>query len=64
MSMSITALDRLRGLREDEAGQGLVEYALILALVSFSAVLTMHTLAQDINNAFTGVGATFGTYVP
>lgn len=59
--MGITAL---RSLREDEAGQGLVEYALILALVSFSAVVTMHTLAQDINNAFTGVGNVFGSYVP
>lgn len=62
--MSIAALNRLRRLREDEAGQGLVEYALILALVSFSAVVTMHTLAQDINNAFTGVGNVFSTYVP
>lgn len=62
--MGITALKRLRSLQEDEAGQGLVEYALILALVSFSAVVTMHTLAQDINNAFTGVGNVFGSYVP
>lgn len=63
--MGIVALNRLRRFREDEAGQGLVEYALILALVSFSAVVTMHhTLALDINNAFTGVGNVFGTYVP
>lgn len=62
--MRIVALSRLRSLREDEAGQGLVEYALILALVSFSAVVTMHTLALDINNAFTGVGNVFSTYVP
>ena len=62
--MGITALKRLRSVQEDEAGQGLVEYALILALVSFSAVVTMHTLAQDINNAFTGVGNVFGSYVP
>jgi Flp pilus assembly pilin Flp len=57
-------LNRLSTPHKDEAGQGLVEYALILALVSFSAVVTMHTLAQDINNAFTGVGNVFGTYVP
>ena len=62
--MGITALKRLRSLREDEAGQGLVEYALILDLVCFSAVVTMHTLAQDINNALTGVGNVFGSYVP
>jgi Flp pilus assembly pilin Flp len=62
--MTIRFLDRMRKLQADEAGQGLVEYALILALVSFSAVVTMHTLAQDINNAFTGVGNVFGSYVP
>lgn len=62
--MRMVALKRLCSLQEDEAGQGLVEYALILALVSFSAVVTMHTLAQDINNAFTGVGNLFSTYVP
>ena len=62
--MRIEALIRLPGLREDEAGQGLVEYALILALISFSAVVTMHTLALDINNAFTGVGNVFSSYVP
>lgn len=62
--MRMVALNRSCSLQEDEAGQGLVEYALILALVSFSAVVTMHTLAQDINNAFTGVGNLFSTYVP
>ncbi len=62
--MTTQFLNRMRKLQADEAGQGLVEYALILALVSFSAVVTMHTLAQDINNAFTGVGNVFSTYVP
>ena len=62
--MKIQFLDRMRKLQSDEAGQGLVEYALILALVCFSGVVAMHTLAQDINNAFTGVGNVFGAYVP
>jgi pilus assembly protein Flp/PilA len=57
-------LKSLSRVHKDEAGQGLVEYALILALVAFAAVLAMQTLAQDINNAFTGIGATLAIYVP
>jgi Flp pilus assembly pilin Flp len=41
-----------------------VEYALILALVAFAAVVAMGTLAQDINNAFLGIGKTLSSYVP
>jgi pilus assembly protein Flp/PilA len=51
-------------LHQDEAGQGLVEYALILALVAFAAVVAMQTLAQDINNSFIGIGKTLSSYVP
>ena len=57
-------LKSLVRLHKDEAGQGLVEYALILALVAFAAVIAMQTLAKDINNAFTGIGSTLATYVP
>jgi len=56
-----TSLNRLH---RDEAGQGLVEYALILALVAFAAVIAMQTLAQDINNAFVGIGSILSSYVP
>jgi len=54
----------LNRLHQDEAGQGLVEYALILALVAFAAVVAMQTLAQDINNAFLGIGTALSSYVP
>ena len=57
-------LKSLSRLHKDEAGQGLVEYALILALVAFAAVVAMQTLAQDINNAFVGIGSTLSQYVP
>jgi pilus assembly protein Flp/PilA len=42
-------------LHQDEAGQGLVEYALILALVALGAVVSMKTLAVDINSAFNAI---------
>jgi pilus assembly protein Flp/PilA len=54
----------LNRLHRDEAGQGLVEYALILALVAFAAVVAMQTLASDINNAFIGIGSILSSYVP
>ena len=62
--MTNLILKSLSSLHKDEAGQGLVEYALILALVAFAAVIAMKTLAVDINNAFTGIGALLTSYVP
>lgn len=40
--------------RED--GQDLVEYALVVALIAFAATAGMHTLASDINSAFSALG--------
>ncbi len=57
-------LKSLGRLHNDEAGQGLVEYALILALVAFAAVIAMQTLAKDLNNAFVGIGTLLTSYVP
>jgi pilus assembly protein Flp/PilA len=62
--MTQLILKSLSKLNQDEAGQGLVEYALILALVAFAAVIAMGTLANDINNAFVGIGSTLASYVP
>ena len=62
--MTKMILKSLNRLHNDEAGQGLVEYALILALVAFAAVVAMQTLASDINNAFVGIGSMLSTYVP
>jgi len=63
-TMKNLILKSLSRLHKDEAGQGLVEYALILALVAFAAVVAMQTLAKDINNAFVGIGAILSSYVP
>jgi Flp pilus assembly pilin Flp len=52
------------GLHKGETGQGLVEYALIIALMCFAAVVAMQTIATDINNAFTGISKLLSTYVP
>jgi pilus assembly protein Flp/PilA len=50
-------------LHEDEAGQGLVEYLLILALVAFAATAGMGSLASGLNSAFSAIGVTLGKYI-
>jgi pilus assembly protein Flp/PilA len=50
-------------LHRDEAGQGLVEYLLILALVAFAATAGMNDLATGLNSAFTRISTILGTYI-
>ncbi|MEI9980364.1 MAG: Flp family type IVb pilin [Edaphobacter sp.] len=47
----------------DEDGQDLIEYALVVALIAFSATAGMSSLAQAINSAFGQIGTTLGTYI-
>jgi pilus assembly protein Flp/PilA len=53
----------LLAFHKDEAGQGLVEYVLIIALIAFAAVAGMSTLASSLNSAFTKVGTKLGQYI-
>jgi pilus assembly protein Flp/PilA len=53
----------LKSLHKDEAGQGLVEYLLLMALVAFASVAGMSSLASGINSAFTKVSSILGTYI-
>jgi Flp pilus assembly pilin Flp len=46
----------LKNLAKEE-GQDLVEYAFVVALIAFSAVGAMHTLATSINGSFTKINA-------
>jgi pilus assembly protein Flp/PilA len=52
-------LDRLR----DESGQDLVEYALIVAMIAFAAIMGMNDLANGINTAFNTVAQTVNQYL-
>ena len=61
--MKTLILNSLNRLHKDEAGQGLVEYLLILALVAFAATAGMNTLAAGLNSAFTKVGNIIGKYI-
>jgi pilus assembly protein Flp/PilA len=53
----------LHSLLTGEHGQDLVEYALVVALISFGATAGMKSLASGINTAFNGLSTTLGTYV-
>ena len=47
----------------DEAGQDLIEYVLIIAIIAFAATVGMATVASKINTAFGNVGSKLDKYV-
>lgn len=55
----LAQFDRLR----DEKGQDLVEYALIVALIAFAAIVGMNDLANGINTAFNQIAQTVNQYL-
>jgi pilus assembly protein Flp/PilA len=61
--MTYLVLNLLNRLHKDEAGQGLVEYLLIIALVAFAAVAGMGSLASGLNSAFTQISSVLGVYI-
>ena len=46
--------------REDEDGQGMVEYALILALVAVVAIAILFIIGNQVKNTFNNVSAQMG----
>ena len=61
--MMYLALNLLSRLHKDEAGQGLVEYLLIIALVGFGAIAGMGSLATGLNSAFSQIATVLGVYI-
>ena len=61
--MRTMILNSLNRLHQDEAGQGLVEYLLVIALVAFAATAGMGQLASGLNSAFSQVGIILGNYI-
>ena len=47
----------LRSLGVSEEGQGLVEYALIIVLVSIAVILLLTALGGELNNVFAEIAA-------
>ncbi len=61
--MTNLILGSLVRLHKDEAGQGLIEYVLIIALVAFAATAGMSSLASGMNSAFTAISTILGKYI-
>lgn len=61
--MTMLVLNTLARLHQNEEGQGLVEYLLILALVAFAATAGMASLASGLNSAFSQIGVILGSYI-
>jgi pilus assembly protein Flp/PilA len=49
-------MKKLNGFKKEESGQGMVEYALIIAGIALLALIAVFALGQQITNFFTGVG--------
>ena len=47
--------DMISWLSEEESGQGLVEYALILALIAIVVIVVLGLIGKSANNKFTQV---------
>jgi len=47
----------------NDHGQGMVEYALLMALVAFGAAAGMNSVAAVVNSAFTAMAGIFGQYI-
>jgi pilus assembly protein Flp/PilA len=47
----------MRDALNNESGQDLIEYALVVSLIAFAAIAGMNVLATDINTAFGNIGA-------
>ena len=52
-----------RGLLKEDSGQDLIEYALVVALIAFAAVVGMNTVAGGINSAFSKVASKLSSAV-
>ena len=53
---------RFQDLASREEGQEMVEYALVVALISFGGITGMTALAGALNKAFAQISTTLGSY--
>jgi pilus assembly protein Flp/PilA len=62
MKDRLLKLSVLLRILKDENGQDLIEYALMVALISLAVTIGMKSLATSINLAFTHIGTKLSTY--
>ena len=63
LKLYVKAQAMLATLKKDEEGQDLIEYALVVALIAFAAIVGMNTVAQGINSAFNNIATTLNTNI-
>ena len=59
ISMYVSVMESIRSLKS-ERGQGLVEYALIVVLISLVAIAAMGFLGGNVNKTFTNAASKLG----
>ena len=50
-------------MHQDESGQDLIEYALVVALIALGTTAGMTAVATGINSAFTALSTIIGKYI-
>lgn len=63
MSTLVTLLDRYSS-RDEEAGQGLAEYALILGLIAVVAIVALLFLGGQVSDKLSVIGGTLQSHAP
>ena len=58
-SLSVKVRARLASWREDEAGQGMVEYAFIIVMVALVVILTVIILGNQTRNMWADIQGSF-----
>jgi pilus assembly protein Flp/PilA len=59
----LTSVVRFRNLVNNEEGQDLVEYALVVAIIALGATAAMGNLASAISGAFGSISTAFATAI-
>jgi pilus assembly protein Flp/PilA len=62
-SLLLRSLIYIKQLIQDEQGQDLVEYALVVALIAFGAISGMRYLSTGLNHAFSTISSTLTSNV-
>jgi pilus assembly protein Flp/PilA len=47
--------------KQDEEGQGMVEYALILVLIAVVVIVILQIVGKQVNNVFSNISSGLGT---
>ena len=64
MLMQLAELARFLVARDDEGGQGLAEYALILALIAIAAIVALLFLGSQVSSQLSIIGTTLESQAP